>query len=80
MEKIGVYNLKTHISELMKKVKTGKEYLITLHGEPIAKLTPAHIGTRKYDELHRDVLSFRQTLKKGSSSEVKGWITEGRKY
>ena len=41
MEHIGTHEAKTRLSELLAKVREGKEFLITNRGEPVAKLVPA---------------------------------------
>lgn len=37
---VGVYEAKSKLSDLLDKVRSGKEIVITRHGEPIAKLVP----------------------------------------
>ncbi len=39
MIKIGSFDAKTHFSELLKKVQTGEEILITNRGKIVARLT-----------------------------------------
>lgn len=38
--RIGVRDLKTHLSTYLEKVKKGHTVIITSHGKPIARLTP----------------------------------------
>ncbi|MEI6386685.1 MAG: type II toxin-antitoxin system prevent-host-death family antitoxin [Spirochaetota bacterium] len=38
---IGTYEAKTHFAELLVEVQSGKEYTITKHGKPIARILPA---------------------------------------
>jgi prevent-host-death family protein len=38
---IGAYDAKTRFSELLEQVETGKEFTITKHGSPVARLVPA---------------------------------------
>jgi prevent-host-death family protein len=40
---IGAYDARTHWLELLKGVKDGKHYVITLRGEPVAELMPMRI-------------------------------------
>lgn len=37
---VGAYEAKTHFSQLLEKVESGKEITITKHGEPVARLVP----------------------------------------
>ncbi len=39
--KIGVYEAKAHLSELIDKAEAGEEVVITRHGRPVAKLIGA---------------------------------------
>ena len=38
--RVGAYEAKTHLSELLEKVEAGEEITITKHGAPIARLVP----------------------------------------
>jgi prevent-host-death family protein len=37
---VGVYDAKTHFSELLERVESGEEITITKHGKPVARLVP----------------------------------------
>ena len=39
---VGVRELKTRLSEYLRRVKTGETILITEHGQPVACIVPAH--------------------------------------
>ena len=38
---IGIFKAKTHLSELVEKARSGKHFIITKHGRPMAELGPA---------------------------------------
>ena len=38
---IGVYEAKTHLPALLKRVEQGEKFLIRRHGTPVAQLLPA---------------------------------------
>jgi len=38
---VGVRELKTRLSEYLRRVKTGETILITEHGQPVACIVPA---------------------------------------
>jgi prevent-host-death family protein len=40
MSEIGAYAAKTHLAELLERVRLGERFIITKHGEPIAELRP----------------------------------------
>jgi prevent-host-death family protein len=39
--RIGIRDLKTHLSSYLEKVQKGHTVIITSHGKPVAQLTPA---------------------------------------
>ena len=40
MERIGVYEAKTHLPKLLARVAQGESLTITRHGKPVARLVP----------------------------------------
>ena len=40
MESIGLFNAKTHLSELVARAERGEEVVITRHNKPVAKIVP----------------------------------------
>ncbi|MCY7314107.1 MAG: type II toxin-antitoxin system prevent-host-death family antitoxin [Rubrivivax sp.] len=40
METIGLFEAKTHLSELVARAERGEEVIITRHQRPVAKLVP----------------------------------------
>ena len=40
MTHVGAFEAKTHLSSLLDQVATGKEIIITKHGNPVARLVP----------------------------------------
>jgi prevent-host-death family protein len=41
LSSMGAYEAKVHFSELLERVATGEEILITKHGNPVARMVPA---------------------------------------
>lgn len=41
MHTVGAFEAKTHFAALLKQVENGEEIIITKHGRPIAKISPA---------------------------------------
>ncbi len=41
MKSIGIYEAKSKLSELVERVESGREVVITRRGKPVAKLVPA---------------------------------------
>lgn len=40
MERIGIYDARAKLSELIERVQSGEEVVLTRHGEPVARLVP----------------------------------------
>lgn len=40
MERIGIYDARAKLSELIDRVQSGEEVILTRHGEPVARLVP----------------------------------------
>jgi prevent-host-death family protein len=82
MKEIGAYEAKTRFSELLRNVSKGKEYLITNHGKPVARLLKVNMGAgRDSAEVVQDLLSFT-TAKPCSDislNELKDAINKGRR-
>jgi prevent-host-death family protein len=38
MERIGIYDARAKLSELIERVQSGEEVVLTRHGEPVARL------------------------------------------
>lgn len=46
MESIGLFDAKTHLSELITRAERGEEVIITRHNKPVAKLVPIVAAAR----------------------------------
>ena len=47
MEKeIGSYEAKTHLPEILRRVKAGEHFTITIHGHAVADLIPSRMRNR----------------------------------
>ncbi len=67
MKKIGAYQAKTHLSELLEKVKRGESFTITKRDESIAVLAPinrAHPAL-KVETVIKRMRAFRRKIKLG---------------
>jgi prevent-host-death family protein len=77
MEKVGAYEAKTHLPELLERVIKGERITITRHGVPVAVLQPpefmrktepkkAVAELRKFRHQHRlEGLSLREMIEEG---------------
>jgi prevent-host-death family protein len=44
MESVGLFEAKTHLSELIARAERGEEVIITRHNKPVAKLVPMPVN------------------------------------
>ena len=77
--KIGIYEAKSRLSELLEKVRSGKDVVITRHGEPVAKLVPMNPPTRP-DRARavREVRALSKRLNIKTRVPLRKLIDEGR--
>jgi prevent-host-death family protein len=53
METVGLFEAKTHLSELIARAERGEEVVITRHNKPVAKLVPVQRKTRGRSDARR---------------------------
>ncbi len=81
MTKIGLFEAKTRLSELVRQVKTGESFIITQRGEPAAKLTPIPCKERRDPRRIAEAVRRLREMPKiqgVSHEELRSWIEEGR--
>ena len=78
MTKVGAYEAKTKLSELLKRAASGERIVVTKHGVPVAELIPAG-KTNNVDakEAVAAIKSFRKGHRLNGVS-VRELIEEGR--
>lgn len=47
LNEVGAYEAKTHLPEMLRRVREGGAYLITQRGEPVAELVPVGASRRQ---------------------------------
>ena len=78
---IGIFEAKTHFSDLVGRVERGETIVITRHGEPVARLVPYDDGVDR-EESGRALREIVATSK-GRSLEgvtLREVIEEGRRF
>jgi prevent-host-death family protein len=79
MIEVSAYEAKTHLSELLRKVKNGERVMITKHHVPIAMMTAVFPQRkRSVKETVEAIKSFRKGNTLGGLS-IKEMIEEGRR-
>ena len=92
METIGLFEAKTHLSELVARAEQGEEVVITRHNKPVAKLVP--IDDVPTEEVPSEVVARRREAIAGlqaigrdmaarggpvTREEILQWVQEGRR-
>jgi prevent-host-death family protein len=76
---VGSYEAKTRLPELLRGVRAGNRYTITLRGEAVADLVPAEENKHSDAAAAVDeMLAFMQARKPVSGINIKALINEGR--
>jgi prevent-host-death family protein len=87
MHSVGLFEAKTHLSELVGRAEQGEEVIITRHNKPVAKLVPI---SEVSPELYRQRLQAlaglqevgREMAQRGgpiTREEILEWVREGRR-
>lgn len=80
MTEIGVYEAKTHLSSLLKRVENGESFSITNRGKVVAvMLPPPDIEKKNANEAYSRLITLRAKFPVGTVQEVTDWKNEGRK-
>ena len=59
---VNLAHAKAHLSELLDKVQSGEEIVITRHGKPVARLNSVSRPKRPLAEILDELAAFRATL------------------
>ena len=80
MEKVGVYEAKTHLPKLLERVIKGEQIMITKHGVPVAILQAPHSDHPKANpsKTIQDIREFRKSCRLQGVS-IRELIDEGRR-
>jgi prevent-host-death family protein len=86
MESIGLFDAKTHLSELVARAERGEEVVITRHNKPVAKLVPVHAEPAFDAARRRRALAGMRKIgqeiarERGpvTRDEIVQWVREGR--
>jgi prevent-host-death family protein len=87
MESIGLFEAKTHLSELIARAERGEEVVITRHNKPVAKLVPINevpaelIARRRQALAELQGIGRRMAARGGpiTMDEILQWRDEGRR-
>lgn len=87
MIEIGSFEARTHFSDLLRRVSSGEEFLVTTRGKPVARLLRAADTTApdKLDDLLLKLAAFRAEIAEqgpllGPGETFKDWARDGLKW
>ena len=82
---VGLFEAKTHFSELVARAEAGEEVVITRHNRPVAKLVPIAASRVDMAARRKAIASIdklrRQLAERGvviTQDEIADWVREGR--
>jgi prevent-host-death family protein len=82
MERVGSFEAKTHLPQLLERVAKGEEFTITKHGKPVARLVPTNAARPAPDvrQVIEELRAFSEGNKLGKGISVREMIEEGRRF
>lgn len=84
---VGLFEAKSHLSELVARAEAGDEVIITRHNRPVARLVPIdsispELVARRREALAR-LRAIGQDVERQSGpitrEDILGWVQEGRR-
>ncbi|MDA8052796.1 MAG: type II toxin-antitoxin system prevent-host-death family antitoxin [Deltaproteobacteria bacterium] len=76
--KVGSYEAKTKLPEILRRVKSGQSYTITNRGEDIAELIPSLNSDKKNKDLAVEQIKALMLENPVRGINIKDLISEGR--
>ena len=80
MSVIGVFDAKTHLSQLLRRVQEGERFVITKHNRPVAELIPFRQRDASRIRAAIDQLAAFQEQHSLGEVSVRQLIEEGRRF
>lgn len=82
MQKVGIFEAKTRLSEIVRLAEAGQRFTITVRGRAVAEVVPpsAPVRKRSAKEVEEALWRLRHPRIKGiSHEEIRAAIEEGRR-
>jgi prevent-host-death family protein len=77
-KEIGAFDAKAKLSELLRDVRGGQRYTITVRGEPVADLVPFGSAPAGSSQSAVEAMRGFSKIQGVSGEQVLDWIAEGR--
>lgn len=80
MERVGIYEAKSRLSQLVELAEGGEEVTITKHGKAVAKIVPARARRAESGQAQviREILEFGKTVR-AKPFNLRKAIEQGRR-
>jgi prevent-host-death family protein len=78
-QEIGAFDAKAKLSELLREVREGHRYTITVRGEPVADLVPSESAAKTDVLTAVAALRAFKKVRGVTSSDIAEMIAEGRR-
>lgn len=78
-QEIGAFDAKAKLSELLREVREGKRYTITVRGEPVADLVPAGSHAASDASAAAEAMRAFPKVRGVSSRKLIDWVAAGRR-
>lgn len=80
---VGLFEAKTHLSELVARAEQGEEVIITRHNRPVAKIVPVHPrlddSRARHERAVEALVEFRKRYRLGGI-DARELVEDGRKH
>ncbi len=79
MRKVGSFEAKTNLAQLLDEVERGAEITITRRGRPVATLVPVKREAEEVANVLAELREFRRNAAKTKPADIRKWRDEGRR-
>lgn len=80
MDKVGAYDAKTRLPQLLDRVAHGESLTITRHGKPVALLVPVATDRARARQAAQRIVERRQHFDRAPLADLIATIHEGHRY
>jgi prevent-host-death family protein len=82
MKTIGSFEARTHLAQLLERVAQGEEFVITKHGNPVARLVPVVAAKPEPDvrQVIEELKAFSKGNTLGEGITIRDLTEDGRRF
>jgi prevent-host-death family protein len=81
MVTLGTFDVKTHLTALLRRVARGERIVITNRGKPVAMLVPPEVTEEKdRARVGREMLAYRDRAKRSLRGSFRKLAHEGHRF